>query len=717
MQPAQATAPKPTLVKPATVGMRIHVGMLESLGINMYTTIGKSLVEFIANSFDADATEVSVSIPFPAIEKARNEIREKAKKEFEEGKRDSFQNIYECLPEDIAIVIDDNGHGMSVEQIQDKYLIINRNKRKADGDKSENGTRFVMGRKGLGKLAGFGTAEEVIVRTKRKGETYATTIVMNFNKIKEKEEIGEVVFDTKYEENLSVDEFGTTITLKNLRCDSLKSKEDSVQSIIARNFFFTGEDFKILLNGTKVEPPEVEYEFIYPPENERTKNGLAEVSVKVYEGFEYPILYAVKFRARGKSTDDKERGSLPAYLRGARVYCNQRLAAGPTLFNLGTGMHNFHAQDYMECIVEADVLDQKETDLISTNRSDLKTDNEVIDAFMQVVTDLMKKAIYEHSKFRDKAVEEQIQKDPVSLAVLNAVAQVPEKNREPAKKILKTLALSEGIESTTYQEVAPLFIRAINSSEILIELIKTGINPEDLKTIIGQLTELAGMERSDVLKLYRGRRHGIEGLQKLEERSHDTTHEAKYEDELQALLKGSPWLIKAEYNNYLTSDKSMAEVARKLTEKLQIDKSAENVDKSKDQRPDLVFVMTDSNAPTTISVVELKSPNIPLNNDHLSQLETYMMNVEAIIQNDYQGQAKVTGHLIGNFGRPDTQSQGSKLLMKKIQDAGPSTPWEVLTLPMLLDRARKTHQSVIASLEAEEAEEAKENEGTPKTAS
>ena len=328
MDQAQAKA-QPEDTRPSIVKMQIHTGMLESLGINMYTSIGKSLVEFIANGFDAEAETVNVSIPFDEIEKARADLREQAKKEAKAGERDEFKTIYEPLPEAIEITVEDDGHGMTVQELEDKFLIVNRNRRKTEGDKSENGLRTVMGRKGLGKLAGFGVAEQVIVRTKRKNEDYATTITMDFNEIKQCETAGDVEFKTEYEDGLDPKESGTKITLRKLRCDSLRHKEGSIETTLSKNFYITGDDFKILLNGEEVKEPDVDYEFIYPPENERDANGFATADVKVHEGFDYPILYAVKFRARGDNSDGRERGHLPAYLRGARVYCNQRLAAGP----------------------------------------------------------------------------------------------------------------------------------------------------------------------------------------------------------------------------------------------------------------------------------------------------------------------------------------------------------------------------------------------------
>src|SRR3546814_9821924 len=87
-------------------------------------------------------------------------------------------------PDDIAITITDNGHGMSPDDVEKKFLPINR-KRRLDANgtesnvRSESGLRHVMGRKGLGKLEGFGAATKVVIRTKRVDDTVATTFTLD----------------------------------------------------------------------------------------------------------------------------------------------------------------------------------------------------------------------------------------------------------------------------------------------------------------------------------------------------------------------------------------------------------------------------------------------------------------------------------------------------------------------------------------------------------
>src|SRR4051812_44591663 len=93
---------------------------IEHLGSNMYSRLPNAVAELVANAYDADANEIQVRI------------------------RGSG--------EDQLIVVEDDGHGMSRDDVRDKYLRIGRNRRgNAPTAKSESGLRTVSGKKGLGK--------------------------------------------------------------------------------------------------------------------------------------------------------------------------------------------------------------------------------------------------------------------------------------------------------------------------------------------------------------------------------------------------------------------------------------------------------------------------------------------------------------------------------------------------------------------------------------
>ncbi|MCR5876593.1 ATP-binding protein [Phenylobacterium sp. J426] len=479
--------------------------MLEALGINMYTTLGKCLVEFVANAYDSEAHNVTITIPHEDIEAARTKVRQAAKAEVAAGLRDRFTVLLDTLPNDLKVVIEDDGHGMSWKDVESKFLPLNRKRREgADGTesniKSETGKRFVMGRKGLGKLAGFGAAENVEVRTKRQGETFATIITLQDSKLKGAANVTDVDIPATYEEGLDPKEQGTRITLSGLKSDAVKERLETLEETIREAFqALRPEDFLVTLNETPLVPQPPEYEFIYPAGG-LDERGYASSILTIEDIGDVPLKYFVGFRPRGQH--------LPARKRGARIYCNNRLAAGPSLFKLPTGMHNFHATDYLECVVEADEFDRAGIDLINTNRTQLREDNEAVRALLEHVSQLMKAAIASHSLFRDKQTSEKLKTDPTAQVLSRIIDTLPRKTRKPAGKLLHALANEHGVDSPAFQELAPAFINSVNATEVLVKLIEARTRPETIEKVAEHLRELSEIERIDVLKLYRGRRDG-----------------------------------------------------------------------------------------------------------------------------------------------------------------------------------------------------------------
>ena len=90
--------------------------IVQDLGLNLYTTLPRVLAEFVANAHDADSPEVDVRMDFEAIKAAREELRA-------EGDSESESLAERELPSHLALTITDNGHGMSREEVQERFLI------------------------------------------------------------------------------------------------------------------------------------------------------------------------------------------------------------------------------------------------------------------------------------------------------------------------------------------------------------------------------------------------------------------------------------------------------------------------------------------------------------------------------------------------------------------------------------------------------------------
>jgi len=117
--------------------------ILEHLGISAYNSVRKCLAELVANSYDADAHRVDISIP-------------------------------DVVDENSSITLSDDGTGMSPEDIKTKFLYIGRDRRE-DGDRTCF-NRLVIGSKGIGKLAGFGISSRIRITTRHDGKLCTFTI-------------------------------------------------------------------------------------------------------------------------------------------------------------------------------------------------------------------------------------------------------------------------------------------------------------------------------------------------------------------------------------------------------------------------------------------------------------------------------------------------------------------------------------------------------------
>jgi Histidine kinase-, DNA gyrase B-, and HSP90-like ATPase len=697
----------------------VQSGILQSLGIDMYSTLGKCLVEFVANAYDGEASKVEITIPFKEIDPARVEVRRAAKERVAKGEIDPFTLLNEPLPKSIVVSVKDDGSGMTPDDVQSKFLPITRNRRldaatgKQTRVKSETGKRFVMGRKGLGKLAGFGVAECIEITTKREGDDFATVFSLDQDQFSNIADIAHVKITPSYKEGQNIGEHYTEIRLSRLKCDAVRHGDKTLKKTMVDNFFgIKPDDFAMLLNGEPLLPPETEYDLQYPPD--RGTSGMATSFVEIDEGsVKIPFDYVVKFRKPGDH--------LQARHRGALIYCTGRLAAGPTLLNLPTGMHSFHSTDYMECTVVADELDRHGVDLINTNRTQLKENNELVQVLLDKITEIMAEAVRAHGKHREAETEKELEAHPDATMPLRIVEQLPSKQRRLARRLIGVVAQRFSPGTEEFKELAPLIVQSMNATEVLIRLTEAGSGAKEISEIGELLRELAEVERSDVLKLYRGRRSGITALEMLIAKGEDYWRKKQFEDELHDLLKANPWLIRPEYSRYLTSNQTMGTVATELAKYLSIDEFASAVDQTSDERPDLAFAMADATHPHEIHIVELKSPALPLAYAHLDQLRDYMFKTEEFLRPRYSHPLRVFGTLIGTRPPATTTAEGSRRLNDEIAKKPTNALWEVLDIREVLSNSRRAHLDEIKVLEdaeregnAEEAEAVAVKEREPK---
>ena len=125
-------------------------------------------------------------------------------------------------------------------------------------------------------------------------------------------------------------------------------------------------------------------------------------------------------------------------------------------------------------------------------------------------------------------------------------------------------------------------------------------------------------------------------------------------------------------------------------------------------RPDLVSVLQDSIDTHTIVVTELKSPNIPLDQDAESQLVRYMEQIRVIMRAAGDDHVVVRGFLIGTL--PDAQTKNPKelVLLNDYRKQTAESDVQIVTLDDMLRHAYTIYVDAIKALETDEQEQDEE---------
>ena len=139
---------------PPDLELKFGGRLVEQLGAQMYPSATATVAELISNAWDADAKNVWVDMPFG---------------DWGGGE----------------IVVIDDGVGMGMREADEHYLVVGRNRR-ATGEQRTPGGRLIHGRKGIGKLAAFGTASILEVRTRRT-DSPPVAFRLDYDKIRQQE--------------------------------------------------------------------------------------------------------------------------------------------------------------------------------------------------------------------------------------------------------------------------------------------------------------------------------------------------------------------------------------------------------------------------------------------------------------------------------------------------------------------------------------------------
>ena len=326
--------------------------LVEQLGAQMYPSATSTVAELISNSWDADASNVWATIPFGQSWTEAGEI----------------------------VVIDD-GHGMTREEAQRKYLIVGRKRRLEDKGVTAGGRR-VHGRKGIGKLAAFGTAKVLDCYTVRDGQ--ATSFRLDYDAIRQ---FGAGA-DCPVSEGIDLEPLktsdgrplttGTRIRLSGLRLKRTIPENQFLQSM-SRRFSVDQTEMRVFVKGRQLQRFNMDVQFKYPrdgvPDDDVVvdTDGWGTETLPNGEG----VRWWIGFTEKPLSAD---------YLKGISILARGKMVQRPFMFERSRGVQGQLGQEYLVGEVEANWLDSGtdiEDDLIQTNRDQLQLEDDRVQDLLE----------------------------------------------------------------------------------------------------------------------------------------------------------------------------------------------------------------------------------------------------------------------------------------------------------------------------------------------
>lgn len=197
------------------------MSVLDALGIRLYSNATAVLSEVVANAWDADSNRVEITWDHTA------------------GK----------------VQVRDDGSGMTVEELNKRYLNVGYPKRQEEGLRSLKFDRAFMGRKGIGKLSVFSIADEVKLLSRKEGVTNG--FIIQVPELRKKIEEN-AVYNPVPVVDEELDSDGTLIELRELKVNRTTLTAAALRKRLARRFDVLtvrepeDGDFGIFINGDRL---------------------------------------------------------------------------------------------------------------------------------------------------------------------------------------------------------------------------------------------------------------------------------------------------------------------------------------------------------------------------------------------------------------------------------------------------------------------------------
>ncbi len=570
--------------------MKYAGGLVRHLGLQMYSGFVPAISELISNAWDADAANVWVTAP-----------------------------LGEQITADSEVHVQDDGIGMTFDDVNDAYLVLGRDRRRGNGAYTPSGRR-VMGRKGIGKLAGFGIATLMEVTTVKDG--HLTKFRMDYEKIVE----GTDNFGHDYKPELLEDrsvtdddeiQQGTLIVLKRLQANRAVNDESFKRSL-RRRFAVLGQQFRVRVNSDQesLEPDQQSFQFRFPETGVSHEEVPGVGQVSWWVGFtEAPIQHEEA--------------------RGISVIAHGKLVQAPFFFNLSGGAFGQHGMQYMTGEVIADSLDEAK-DLIATDRASVMWEDPTAKPLLEWGERKVRELLRTWSELRAKRNEDTVKRTVPGLA--SSMERLPERARRELTSAIRTLGAIDTIDETRLRELVGYLVRAYDNDNFF-ELVKnlSSTSPDAVDDLLKVFAEWDVQEAVSMAWVVRGRIEVIQAFEKLIDDG------AREKPDMQNYLRDHPWLINPAYD-VIRHERTL--------DKLIIEDQKIDIETEEGRRRVDFFCLADSGRAV---VVEVKRPGHSLTSADIRQLEDYVSALRRANENENDETKKrfISGILIGSSIKPE----------------------------------------------------------------
>lgn len=578
--------------------LQFDLKTIEHLGVKMYKTLPPVLAELVSNAYDADANWVNIEF----IEKENHK----------------------------QIIVTDDGHGMSFEEINNNFLVIGKDRRNGNSPSaniSKNG-RKVTGRKGLGKLAIFGIADKIQIETIK--ENIENIFNMDLEKILTSQE--NVYKPDIISKNRNVDKSsGTRIILSNIKRKNSFDLEEIKESL-AKRFNFSDEKFLIQItngadlplhirNNTKWDYVSSQFEWDFPINNSDD--------------------FAIQNNITGKILTTKK--PLQEDQRGIFLYARGKLV-NPNEF-YGLKATSSLAYNYMTGIFCVDYIDDFQTDLVTTNRDGLTWEREELQGLRNWLALQIKHAEKEWSIKRNKLKEEAIE-TIIGSKPSEWINDLPKRKQRLANNWLDSIYKDNNISAEKAGNLIghlQMCLKFDTFDDIAADLDNSEL---DEVKVLELFKEWQILEAQEFYNLSKGR---IKAIEKLEQFIKEDAREVPT---IHNFIKEFPWLLDPRMTSIKKDEVRYSELLK--------EKFPDSELEEKDRRLDFLCVGFND----TFYVVELKRPSCKVSKKELDQLLEYCEFVRKTFGTNETSYVQVAGYIIAD-GHTNTMGVETRLRQMK----------------------------------------------------